>query len=74
MFKGLESKLKLFDMCKKCFVNADDLQTSKIPKLLPEKDVSTYGIDNYCNLLAKDITVTNSALILKLKLVLEMKE
>ncbi|MBR3720243.1 MAG: UDP-N-acetylmuramoyl-L-alanyl-D-glutamate--2,6-diaminopimelate ligase [Clostridia bacterium] len=63
-----ESKLKLFDMCKKCFVNADDLQTSKIPKLLPEKDVSTYGIDNYCNLLAKDITVTNSAVDFKVKI------
>ena len=63
-----ESKLKLFDMCKKCFVNADDLQTSKIPKLLPEKDVSTYGIDNYCNLLAKDITVTNSAVDFKIKI------
>lgn len=63
-----DSKLKLFDMCKKCFVNADDLQTSKIPKLLPEKDVSTYGIDNYCNLLAKDITVTNSAVDFKVKI------
>ncbi|MBR1653932.1 MAG: UDP-N-acetylmuramoyl-L-alanyl-D-glutamate--2,6-diaminopimelate ligase [Clostridia bacterium] len=63
-----DSKLKLFDMCKTCFVNADDLQTSKIPKLLPEKNVSTYGIDNYCNLLAKDITVTNSAVDFKVKI------
>lgn len=63
-----ESKLKLFDMCKYCFVNADDLQTSKIPRLLPEKDVSTYGIDNYCNLLAKDITTTNSAVDFKVKI------
>ncbi len=63
-----ESKLKLFDMCKTCFVNADDIQTSKIPKLLPDKDVSTYGIDNYCNLLAKDITVTNSAVDFKVKI------
>ena len=63
-----ESKLKLFDMCKTCFVNADDLQTSKIPKLMPEKNISTYGIDNYCNLLAKDITVTNSAVDFKVKI------
>ena len=63
-----ESKLKLFDMCKICFVNADDLQTSKIPKLMPEKNISTYGIDNYCNLLAKDITVTNSAVDFKVKI------
>ncbi len=63
-----ESKLKLFDMCKVCFVNADDLQTSKIPKLLPNKNISTYGIDNYCNLLAKDITITNSAVDFKVKI------
>ena len=63
-----ESKLKLFDMCKTCFVNADDLQTSKIPRMMPEKNISTYGIDNYCNLLAKDITVTNSAVDFKVKI------
>lgn len=63
-----ESKLKLFDMCNTCFVNADDLQTSKIPKLLPEKNISTYGIDNYCNLLAKDITITNAAADYKVKI------
>lgn len=63
-----DSKMKLLDMCKTCFVNADDLQTSKIPKLLPEKEISTYGIDNYCNLLAKDITITNSAVDFKVKI------
>lgn len=63
-----DSKLKLFSMCKDCYVNADDLQTSKIPKLLPDKNILTYGIDNYCNLLAKDITVTNSATDFKVKI------
>jgi len=63
-----ESKLKLFDMCKKCIVNADDLQTSKIPKMLPDKEISTYGIDNFCNLLAKDITITNSTVDYKVKI------
>ena len=62
------SKLKLFDMCKIGFVNADDLQTSKIPKLLPDKDIATYGIDNFCNLLAKDITITNSYVDYKVKI------
>ena len=62
------SKLKLLDMCKTCFVNADDLQTSKIPKMFPDKEISTYGIDNYCNLLAKDITITNSAVDFKVKI------
>lgn len=63
-----DSKLKLFENCKTCFVNADDLQTSKIPKLLPEKNVLTYGIDNFCNLLAKDITVTSTAVDYKVKI------
>lgn len=63
-----ESKLKLFDMCKIGFVNSDDLQTSKIPKLLPDKNISTYGIDNHCNLLAKDITITNSFVDYKVKI------
>ena len=63
-----ESKLKLFDMCRACYVNADDLQTSKIPKMLPEKNISTYGIDNFCNLLAKDITVTATAVDYKVKI------
>lgn len=63
-----ESKLKLFDMCKIGFVNSDDLQTAKIPRLLPDKNISTYGIDNYCNLLAKDITITNSFVDYKVKI------
>lgn len=63
-----DSKMKLLDMCKVCYVNADDIQTSKIPKMLADKDVSTYGIDNYCNLLAKDITITNSTVDYKVKI------
>ena len=54
------SKLELFKMCKTGFVNADDIQACKIPKLVPECDIKTYGIDNACDLLAKDITITNS--------------
>ena len=56
-----ESKLKLFDMCKIGFVNSDDLQTAKIPRLLPDKNISTYGID-------KDITITNSFVDYKVKI------
>lgn len=62
------SKMKLLDMCKYIYVNADDLQTAKIPKLLPEREVITYGIDNYCKLLAKDITITNAAVDFKVKI------
>ena len=64
----LESKLKLFKMCKTGFVNIDDLQGNKIPKLFPESDITGYGIDNTGNFLAKDITVTNSYVDFKVKL------
>ena len=63
-----DSKLKLIEMAKVAFVNADDLMTAKVPKLFPDKEITTYGIDNYCNLLAKDITITNSYVDFKVKL------
>ena len=62
------SKLKLFKMCKKGFVNADDVYASTVPKLVPECQITTYGIDNHCDLLAKDITVTNQYVDYKVKL------
>ena len=63
-----QSKLKLFNMCKVGFVNADDLYASRVPKLVPDCKIETYGIDNYCNLLAKDITITNSYVDFKVKI------
>ena len=63
-----ESKLKLFNMCNTGFVNIDDLQGNKIPKMFPESDITGYGIDNFGNVLAKDITITNSYVDFKVKL------
>lgn len=63
-----ESKLKLFKMCKKGFVNIDDLYGNKIPKLFPENNIIGYGIDNYGKFLAKDITITNSYVDFKVKI------
>lgn len=63
-----KSKLKLLQMSKVCFTNADDLMVAKIPKMLSESNVTTYGIDNTCKLLAKDITITNSYVDFKVKL------
>jgi len=63
-----ESKLKLFNMCKTGIINVDDLQVSKIPKLFPENNLTTYGIDNFCEISAKDITVTNSYVDFRAKL------
>ena len=63
-----QSKLKLFNMCKTGFVNIDDLQGNKIPKMFPENDITGYGIDNSGTFLAKDITITNSYVDFKVKI------
>ena len=56
-----ESKMKLFNMCKYAFINADNLYTAKAKNFIKEAcKVETYGIDNYCDFLAKDITITNT--------------
>ena len=69
MNEYFESKMKLFDMCQYAFINADNLYTAKVPGLIKEKcKVETYGIDNYCNLLAKDVTITNTYADFKVKL------
>lgn len=62
------SKIKLFDMCQKGLINADDVYAITIPKLKQNCEISTYGIDNHCNLLAKDITVTNQYVDFKVKI------
>ncbi len=63
-----ESKLKLFEMCQTGFVNADDLHASKIPEMFPNSDIKRYGIDNPGDMLAKDVTITNSSVDFKVKL------
>ena len=62
------SKLKLMEMSKTSYINADDYRVSKIKKLLPEKDIKSYGIDNEADLIAKDITITNSSVDFKVKI------
>lgn len=62
------SKLKLFEMCKVGIVNADDLHSAKIPRLFPDNNIVTYGIDNFANVLAKDITITNSYVDFRVKI------
>lgn len=63
-----QSKLKLFKMCKIGITNADDLYGAKIPGLFPNNNIVTYGIDNFANVLAKDITITNSYVDFKVKI------
>lgn len=61
------SKCKLFDMCKTAYINVDDLYGEKLKKIL-KCEFNTYGIDNNCNLLAKDITITNTYVDFKVKM------
>ena len=61
------SKLKLFDMCKIGYVNTDDLRGVKV-KNKAKCEMKTYGIDNTANLIAKDITITNTYADFKVKL------
>lgn len=62
------SKLKLINMSKISYINADDFKVSKIKKILPDKEIKSYGIDNETDLLAKDITITNSSVDFKVKI------
>ena len=62
------SKLKLFNMCKIGYINADDYHVAKVKKLATGCDIKTYGIDNTADLLAKDITVTNASVDFKVKI------
>ena len=62
------SKLILIKNAKTSFINVDDFHVAKIKKMLPDSDIKTYGIDNEANLVAKDITVTNSSVDFKVKI------
>ena len=64
----LQSKLKLFKMCNIGFVNIDDLEGNKIPRMFPESEIKGYGIDNFGDILAKDITITNTYVDFKVKI------
>ena len=67
MKEYFETKCKLFTMCKRAYINADDLYAIKLPKLVPGPEYITYGIDNYSKILAKDITITNSYVDFRVK-------
>ncbi len=62
------SKLKLFSMCKKAYVNADDFKTSRLINESKNCEFKTYGLDNTCDLLAKDVTITNICADYKVKI------
>lgn len=63
-----QSKAKLFEMCKTGIVNTDDLKGVKLVKMFPDNNITTYGIDNFANVVARDITITNSYVDFKVKI------
>ncbi len=63
-----ESKLKLFAMTPKGFVNADDFKCNKIKTNAKNCEIKTYAIDNSADLIAKDITITNIGVDFKTKI------
>lgn len=68
MNEYFESKLKLFSMAPKGFVNSDDFKCNKIISNSPKCDIKTYAVDNKADILAKDITITNISVDFKVKL------
>ncbi len=67
MEEYFNSKMKLFGMCNRGFINIDDFRGARV-KREAKCQVKTYGIDNTCDLLAKDITITNVGVDFKVKL------
>ena len=64
------SKLKLIKMAKHGIINADDETTSKIPYLLPNSDIKTFGIDNKADFKANpdSLQITDSCIDFTIKL------
>ena len=64
------SKLKLIKIAKHGIVNADDETTSKIPSLLPNNDIKTFGIDNNADFKAdpSSLKITDSYIDFTIKL------
>ena len=48
--------------------NADDFRVAKIKKMDTKCEIKSYGIDNLADLIAKDITITNSSVDFKVKI------
>lgn len=62
------SKIKLFSMCKTAYINSDDFYVAKLKYMNLPCELKTYGIDNSADLIAKDITVTNTTSDFKVKI------
>lgn len=61
-------KLELIKNAKKSYINADDYNVAKIKTMLKDKDISTFGIDNMADMLAKDATIRNTSVDFRAKI------
>ena len=56
-----QAKLSLLKMSPACVINLDNEYTKKVPELLPDKNIITFGIENKADIMAKDFKYTNSS-------------
>ena len=56
-----QAKLSLLKMSPTCVVNLDNEYTKRVPKLLPDKKIITFGINEKSDVMAKDFKYTNSS-------------
>lgn len=56
-----QAKLSLLKMSPTCVVNLDNEYTKKVPELLPDKKIITFGIETPADIMAKDFKYTNSS-------------
>ena len=61
-------KLELIKNAKKSYIHADDYNVAKIKTMLKDKDISTFGIDNMADMLAKDVTIRNTSVDFRAKI------
>ena len=56
-----QAKLSILKLAPTCVVNVDNEYTKKVPELLPDKDIITFGIENKADVMAKDFSFTNAS-------------
>ena len=56
-----QAKLSLLKMSPTCVINLDNEYTRKVPELLPDKKIITFGVETQADVMAKDFKYTNSS-------------
>lgn len=55
------AKLSLLEKSSAYVVNIDNEYTKRVPALLPDKKITTFGVENNADVMAKDFNYTNSS-------------